>query len=40
MNQEEPPPVLGSWSRLYWAVAVYLVLLIVLFDAFTRAFNR
>jgi hypothetical protein len=36
---EEPPPILGTWHRLYTAVLVYLAVLIVLFYVFTRAFN-
>jgi hypothetical protein len=36
---EEPPPILGTWRRLYTAVLVYLAVLIVLFYVFTRAFN-
>jgi hypothetical protein len=36
----EQPPFFASWGRLYAAVAAYLVLVIVLFDLFTRAFNR
>lgn len=34
----EPPP-LGSWSRLYAIVIGELVLLIVLFTLFARAFR-
>jgi hypothetical protein len=37
---EEPPPLLGSWKRLYAAVAVYLAAVILLFLWFTRSFNR
>jgi hypothetical protein len=36
---EEPPPILGTWRRLYTAVLVYLAVLIVLFYVFTRAFD-
>jgi hypothetical protein len=36
---EEPPPILGTWRRLYAAVIIYLAVLIVLFYVFTRAFN-
>lgn len=36
---EEPPPFFGTWSRLYTAVIVYLVFLIILFYFFTKAFN-
>jgi hypothetical protein len=35
---EEPPPFLGSWRRIYTAVILYLIALIVLFYLFTRAF--
>jgi hypothetical protein len=37
---DEPPPFLRSWNRVYAAVAVYLVVLILLFYWFTRIFNR
>jgi hypothetical protein len=36
----EPPPILGSWRRLYWAVVLYLAAIIALFTVFTRAYNR
>jgi hypothetical protein len=36
---EEPPPILGSWPRLYALVLGVLVVLILLFGAFTRAFS-
>jgi hypothetical protein len=36
---DEPPPILGTWRRLYTAVLIYLVVLIVLFYLFTRFFN-
>jgi hypothetical protein len=38
MTSEEPPPILGSWPRLYAAVLGWLALLIVLFCLFTRRF--
>lgn len=37
---DEPPPFLGTWPRVYVAVVVYLIALIVGFYAFTRTFNR
>jgi hypothetical protein len=37
---EEPPPILGSWPRLYVAVVIYLVLVIAGFTLFTKVFNR
>lgn len=39
-EEQERPPVFGSWRRLYWAVGLYLVAVIVLFSIFTRVFNR
>ena len=35
---DEPPPILGTWHRLYWFVLVYLAALIALFYAFTVYF--
>lgn len=35
---EEPPPILGTWSRLYTFVVVYLLALILLFYLFERIF--
>jgi hypothetical protein len=35
---EEPPPFLGTWRRVYTAIIIYLIALIVLFYLFTRAF--
>jgi hypothetical protein len=36
---DEPPPILGSWPRMYAAVAGFLALLIALFTWFTMAFR-
>jgi hypothetical protein len=36
---EEPPPILGTWPRVYLAVLGWLALLIVLFFLFARAFT-
>jgi hypothetical protein len=36
---DEPPPFLGTWPRVYTAVAIYLALLITAFYLFTRAFS-
>lgn len=36
----DPPPILASWKRVYWAVAIYLVLLITALYLFTKAFNQ
>ncbi len=37
---DEPPPILGSWRRLYGAVLIFLVTIIAGFTLFTRMFNR
>ncbi len=36
---QEKPPILSSWKRLYTVVLLNLVLLIVLFYIFTKAFD-
>ena len=36
---DEPPPVLGTWLRVYAFVVGYLVVLIFLFYAFTKRFE-
>ena len=36
---EEPPPVGGSWKRLYALVLGWLAAQVVLFYLFTRAFG-
>jgi len=36
---DEPPPILGTWPRLYAAVLVYLLVLIVLFYWFGQAWT-
>jgi len=33
-----PPPLLGTWPRVYAAVAGYVAILIFLFWLFTRAY--
>ncbi len=38
-NDVEPPPVLGSWPRLYGAVLAHLAFWIVLLLVFTSRFN-
>jgi hypothetical protein len=37
--EDEQPPVLGSWRRVYGVVVAELCLLIALFYLFTRAFE-
>lgn len=36
---EEKPPILSSWKRLYAVVLLNLALLIVLFYLFSKAFD-
>jgi hypothetical protein len=36
---QEKPPILSSWKRLYTVVLMNLALLIVLFYLFTKAFD-
>jgi len=36
---QEKPPILSSWKRLYTVVLLNLALLIVLFFLFTKAFD-
>jgi hypothetical protein len=35
---DEPPPIMGSWRRIYIFVLCYLALLIAGFYVFTRVF--
>lgn len=35
----EPPPFLGSWRRVYAVILAYLACVIVAFYAFTRIFS-
>lgn len=39
MNREEPPPILGTWTRIYAAVIVYLAALIAAFYLFSKAWQ-
>jgi hypothetical protein len=36
---DDPPPLLGTWRRLYVGVLVYLATLVALLYLFTRAFS-
>lgn len=38
-SSEDPPPFGRTWTRLYAAVLIELVLLIVLFYVFTKAYE-
>jgi uncharacterized membrane protein len=35
---DEPPPILGTWRRIYAVVLVWLAVVIGLFYAFSRYF--
>ena len=37
--EEEKPPFFKTWRRLYLAVVVYLIFLILAFYTFTRVFS-
>jgi hypothetical protein len=37
---DEPPPFLGKWKRVYAAILVYLLALILVFLWFTQTWNR
>lgn len=37
---EEPPPILGTWARVYTVVIGWIILLITLFYWFTKTWNR
>ena len=36
---EEKPPLLGSWKKIYFAVLLNLIVLIILFYLFSKAFQ-
>jgi len=36
---EPPPPIGGTWKRLYTILMMYLALLVVIFYGFTKAFE-
>ena len=38
IEDDEPPPVLGAWGRVYFAVVLYLACLIGAFYYFTVHF--
>ncbi len=38
-KDQEKPPILSSWNRLYTLVLLNLALLILLFYLFTKAFD-
>jgi hypothetical protein len=38
-NPDPPPPIFGSWKKLYSIVLINLLVLIALFYLFTEAFE-
>jgi hypothetical protein len=36
---DEAPPILRTWRRVYFAILVYLVIVIIAFYLFTRAYQ-
>jgi hypothetical protein len=38
-TDDDPPPLLGTWNRVYVAVLLYLAALIAVFYLFERAFS-
>ena len=40
LDPEEPPPILGTWRRVYTVVIGWILLLMTLFYLFTKAWNR
>jgi hypothetical protein len=39
LSDDDPPPFLGTWERVYGAVVIYLAMLIVLFYTFSAVFT-
>ncbi len=39
-DPEEPPPILGTWARVYAVVIGWIVVLMLLFFWFTKTWNR
>jgi hypothetical protein len=38
-DEDEPPPFLGTWRRVYTAILIYLACVIAAFYVFTRIFS-
>ncbi len=38
--RDEPPPFLGTWPRVYAAVVIYLVAIVLVFVWFGRTFTQ
>jgi hypothetical protein len=37
---DEAPPIMGTWGKIYASIIVYLIALIIAFSVFTAVFNR
>ena len=37
---DEPPPVLGTWPRVYTVILIYVAAVIALLALFTATYNR
>jgi hypothetical protein len=40
LKEDGPPPILGAWHNVYAVIVVYLVVIIIAFAGFTKAFNK
>ena len=40
LKSDGAPPILGSWGKIYAAIVVYLVAIIIAFGVFTAVFNK
>jgi hypothetical protein len=40
LKADGAPPILGTWGRVYAAIVVYLVAIIIAFGVFTAVFNK
>lgn len=38
-TKETPPPIMGSWKRLYWFVLILHTIIILLFYIFTKVYS-
>lgn len=38
-SEGNKPPVFGSWRRVYWFVAIFFAVEVVLFFVFTRYYS-
>jgi hypothetical protein len=38
-SEDEPPPILGTWRRIYILVLLYVAVIVVAFYAFAKAFD-